>query len=834
MKTTHRVCALIIGTSLILSSFSPSVFAEEQRGPTVIFSPSPVTPGSAVTAQVSGFTPQSTITISHMGKTDGINAHIIGMHFNEPQRKTDDQGATTFTVGSSELDYGAITFGFTDEKGLTAQGTFTVRGSAPRRLLYGAEVLVTEENIQVGITGVGWLPGSKKVVTAFDPDEKHYTPELIDLCGGMACEERQDGLKLGLLLPRSTEAGIHKLRVEQEGGSAVETTMTIPELPENQEHKKQKASIFLIDPPAATVDITSIVVRGKGWGPYNNRRNLQAWLVDPEGEVMHELKVDRNYRDCGFIKGDTSITGKCLLESDELFLRLEIPKDIQPKLKPQQYLVYVRTEKKVDAGGVFTILETPLLDKTKGEVITSIPRSGPTGTYTVLFGAGFPKKQSLDVRFDGVRLSLGGVLWPEDDGSFQNIGFFIPTTITRDKKIISITPGSHTIEVSNGNALARTSFIVDGSAEDKKKMDEEKLKKEREEKERVEKERKEKEQLQKEEEKLKKEQERVKKEEERLEKERKELEKKLNQKREEEKKKKEDDEKVRLEKERKELEKKLEKKKEDEKKKEERLEDIAERRDEIKDRFCDPNVPITFQPGCLSKKPLPQKSEFVGKACRADLAITLQTGCIAQDKEEQKQVFEGKPCSRDIPSIWQEGCIPHPKLDENNIFTGKSCRADLAIVFQPGCIPQPRSEGMSDYGSIACRANISTVFQPGCIDPKIKTGYSPAGKQYCDPRIPSYTQPGCASQPQLEQKKSFTGKTCDPALPKYWQEGCDDPSIKTGIAPSGKTYCMPNIPEYNQPGCEPQSRPVQTPLQSSPVQQCNPNIPEYNQPWCIK
>lgn len=568
-----------------------------------------------------------------------------------------------------------------------------------------------------------------------------------------------------------------------------------------------EASIYIVDPPMASANISSIAIRGSGWGIYNDRLSPRAWFVDPQSPELREefeLTLYRNYRDCSFIKNDATIIGSCLLEKDELFARFTVPTEVQERLEPKKYGIYVRTENGIDALGVFTVLAKPTLDTAKDPAIAIIPDHGPVKTYTVLFGAGFPQKPSIDLRFDGIWSSLGGTLWADENGTFENIGFSIPSFITKEGKSIAITPGKHTVRLSNGTNSAEVTFVVDGIDEKQKKEEELKKKKEQEEKER----------LEKEEKKLKEEQEKIKKEEERLEKERKKLEQDLKRKKEEEQKKKNNENRTRLEKERKKLEKNLKKKKEQEEKLEHRIGDIDKRKEQIKDKFCDTDVPITFQPGCVQRGLTSPKSEFEGEPCRADNAITFQSGCRAQDQVEQKMLFEGMKCSTNLP-----------------------------ITFQPGCTSRTPDEPVKLFVGKLCDQNLPRVWQEGCIDPSVKTGIAPSGKPYCNPNIPTYSQSSCEPQePQVHvEKKSYTGKPCDQNLPRFWQEGCiDTEAVEEPKSYSGKP-CNPNLPLFWQTGCIDQEAKKSRPNRSSIEKigpfvgkSCDFNLPRVWQEGCVE
>ncbi len=467
----------------------------------------------------------------------------------------------------------------------------------------------------------------------------------------------------------------------------------------------RSGAIYVVDPEAASVTIPSISVRGREWGTYEERGAMRAWLIDLDSQEMFELIVARNYRDCSFVSGSKS-EGGCILEPDEIFLRLEIPENLKLFLPPKKYGLYVLAQNNIDAMARFTVLSQPLFQNKGEPSIALFPDGGPIGTYTVLFGAVFARGEGLSVRFDGVKISVGGYLAPDSQGTFDNAGFNIPGLLKKDESKILVQPGEHTIEVSNDNPqnMVRASavFTVTQGRRDQKTIDEQR-KKEQEERER----------LKKEDERLKKEKEQAEKEQARIEKERKELQRKLKEKQEEERKQ-QDEERKQIEKERKGIAKKLKRKREEEKKKEQLIDTIEKQRDDIEKRFCDPLLPITFQPECISKKPIFTKSEYEGQPCRADLSITFQPGCVAQIPAEQKKLFEGKICNSDIPRVWQEGCV----------------------------------------------------------DVNLKTGVGIEGKPYCNPLVPTYSQTECEKQPENSPEKPFAAKQCDPNLPRVWQEGC--------------------------------------------------------------
>jgi len=555
-------------------------------------------------------------------------------------------------------------------------------------------------------------------------------------------------------------------------------------LPAGQVAPERQAQIFLVDPSAATADVISIAVRGSDWGPYDDRGTTHAWLVDQETNQMYELKIDRNYRDCMFSVNNGNLTGGCSssMQKNELFLRLVIPDELKLSLQPKTYVIYVRTDNNIYGGAPFTLLGKPTFNSDTGARIAVAPQEGPYGTYAVLFGAGFPKGQGLNVRFDGVRVSVGGYLAPNPDGTFDNVGFYIPVTLKGlDGKTINVTVGKHTIEVSNDNpqnmAKASTIFTIIDKAQtdaDKKKQQLEEQKK--------------KDEALKKEQQLKADKEKADKEQALLEQQRKDLEKQVQQKQDEQKKQQDTVKKEQLLKEQQDLAKKLADKKKQEQQKEQKVEDIKKKQSDLADTFCDASLPITFQPGCIQKVKTNTKSKYDGLPCDADIAITFQPGCIAQKPIEQISLFKGKPCSSNLP-----------------------------ITFQPGCISSFPTVPVKQYSGKPCDPNLPRVWQEGCVDASIKTGLAPSGKQYCDPTTPSYSQPGCVPQPEKETVRPFGGKPCDPNLPRVWQEGCQEKaaplqqpspntsSVQVSPSPSAPTplgtKCDPAIPHYSQPNC---------------------------------
>ena len=424
-------------------------------------------------------------------------------------------------------------------------------------------------------------------------------------------------------------------------------------------------------------------------------------------------------------------------------------------LQPKTYVLYVRTENNIQGGAPFTLLAKPSFETKKGAQLTVTPNEGPYGTYAVLFGSGFPRGEGLSVRFDGVKISVGGYLAPNPDGTFDNVGITIPKILTKpgEFKSITVAPGKHTIEVSNDNPANPIKASATFTITDKALTDADKKKQEAEEK-------KKRDEALKKEEQLKKEKGQADKEQARTEKERIDLEKKLKEKQEQEERQKDARKKEQLRKQEEGLAKKLADKKKQEEQKEKKIEDIKKKQEDLADTFCNSDLPLTFQPGCIQKTKPPVKNKYEGLPCDADIAITLQPGCVSQKPiEQQITLFAGKPCSTILPITFQPGCVSAPKIEISKPFAGKTCDTLL-----------PR------------------VWQEGCIDPSIKTGIAPSGKKYCDITIPSYSQPGCEPQPTTETSaqanaqpatstpavsaQSSTPKKCDPAIPHYSQPGC--------------------------------------------------------------
>ncbi|MEK7648686.1 MAG: hypothetical protein AAB400_02075 [Patescibacteria group bacterium] len=467
---------------------------------------------------------------------------------------------------------------------------------------------------------------------------------------------------------------------------------------------KPEASIMLIDPPVATANVISIAVRGLDWGPYSERQNPKAWFVDPDDTTMYELTIARNYRDCTLT---LAMRGEC--SDDQLFLRLEIPQDVRLKLTPKMYGLYVATEKMINAMGQFTLVANPLQKNISEPTLALSPVKGPTGTYVMLFGAGFTAKEGLNVRFDRVKVSVGGYLAPEDDGTFENIGITIPSMIERDNAKITIMPGTHTIDVVNNNPTnprsAAAQFMVQekieygtGEKKDQKELNQ------------IEKDRKKQEQIDKEQKKLEDDQKKLEDEKAKKEKERTELQKQLAERK--------------LKREQEELQKKLKENERKQKEQEKKLNDIAKKQDGLEKRedslktwFCDPELPLTFQSGCTPLKKIPVKSPYEGRPCSADMPITFQPGCIGQISALQKNLFTGRACSSDIPLVWQDGCVQPPRQEMRGEYEGKSCDPSRAITFQPGCIPPPPKQPLVEsFAGKKCNPYIPHYSQIGCIE----------------------------------------------------------------------------------------------------------------------
>ncbi len=450
----------------------------------------------------------------------------------------------------------------------------------------------------------------------------------------------------------------------------------------------KEASIMIIDPPVATVAILSIAVRGLDWGPYSERRDPQVWLIDPSSDVLYQLTVAKNYRDCSLA---LAVKNEC--SDDQLFLRLEIPDDVKKALEPKMYGLYIVTENNISALGQFTIVKNPLSKTITEPTLVIEPVKGPIGTYVMLFGAGFPK-EGLNVRFDRVKISVGGYLTPNDDGTFENVGVTIPATLTRDNKTIAITPGEHTIDVANDNPTnprsASARFVVQDTIESG--VSDKKLSKK--EQDQIDKDRKNQEQIDKEQKKLEEEQKRLEKEKEQLEKEKAELAKHLEEQKKKEQQEQDRKKKAKLKREQRILERKLNEKERLKKEQEKKLSTIDKKQDlldkkedSLKTQFCDSELPLTFQPGCIPLKKEPVRSPYEGRPCSADMPITFQPGCVGQIPQVQRSLFAGKACSSDIPLVWQEGCIQQsPRVPEVQSFVGKKCNPLIPHYSQVGCI----------------------------------------------------------------------------------------------------------------------------------------------------
>ncbi len=465
---------------------------------------------------------------------------------------------------------------------------------------------------------------------------------------------------------------------------------------------KQSASIMLIDPPVATMNVISIAVRGLDWGPYKERQNPQAWLVDPVSDALYPLTVSRNYNDCSLA---LVVRDEC--SNDQIFLRLEIPEDTKSKLTAKTYGLYIVTENLISALGQFTIIDNPLSKDIIAPTLAIAPMKGPVKTYAMLFGAGF-SKEGLNVRFDGVKISVGGYFSPQNDGTFENVGITVPSTLVKDNKIIPVLPGEHTISISNDNPAhpvsATATFVV------QEKVEYETKKQNKKEFEQIEKDRKLQEQIDKEQEKLKKDQKKIEEEKITNEKEKTDLQKKI-------------DEQKKLKRDQKLLQKKLDKQEKIRKEQDKKLSDIDKKQEllnkkeeKIKTKFCDAELPLTFQPDCIQLKKEITKSPYEGRPCSADTAITFQPGCIGQQPETQRKLFASKSCSNDIPLVWQEGCIQQPRQEVKGEYEGKICDISKAITFQPGCISPVRKESelQSSKGQ-KCDSLIPDYSQVGCI-----------------------------------------------------------------------------------------------------------------------
>ncbi len=758
--------ALIISFIFVSSLPSPS-HAFERATPSGTAIPSVVRPGEKITFSLKGFSPKSKLRIADGDK--GFEDFIFGT-----DTITDINGSFAKIVTIPAFsEHGVLSIPFQDEDGNRVDIPIEITGQATKKIIFGANATLNEINglYTLHLTGVGWIRNKKKTVA--DVDERIGEKQdlfYVDNCITVKCA-REDALDITLSFPPSTIPGQHRILLSEEGETAIETIATLP--PRNDEGRDQgkKPLITLIDPPVATAEIPSLLVRGEGWGSYKNRKFVRAWLINAHnGTTMLEFKVDRNYND------------------DELFLRLEFPGNVA-QVKPDNYRVYILTENGKEATAPFVLIKTLDLRGVKKATLSITPSSGSIGTYVVLTAGGFSKKTGLIVRIDGIKMR--GAPITDADGFFDNVGITIPAFLEKDNKLIPLKNGKHTIEITenSGAKLSASAIFMLGVSDDDRKK-EEQAKKELEDKEK-----KEKEEKAKKEKELKDDLENIKKVEEeqaRIEKERQQLEKLQKQKEEEQKKKEQqdkDNEVKKIEKELKDIEQKKEKledKKEqiqdkkdallEEKKKDEKK--LEELNDSLK-VVCSKNIPDYLEPGCKKKR-----EDFIpptlGKACQEDVAITFQPGCIPQSRGESEKPFKGKMCTVLLPLIWQEGCTQQERKLEVPETLGKPCRTDMAITFQPGCISQERILQKSEFEGKPCTSGTPITFQPGCISPIKPELEKPFKGKVCDRNLPLVWQEGCIQEKkmdgttELNNQSSSLPRTCNPSIPLYAQQGCKE------------------------------------------------------------
>ncbi|MBI2483817.1 hypothetical protein HYV71_01370 [Candidatus Uhrbacteria bacterium] len=457
-----RIISLFIALSLLPPGNMPLPL--EAATPTVTTDPAIITPGDAFSTRATGFAPDSTLNIFYEDQTEGAARHIIEGYFGEASKKTDETGTADFPGSAAVYDGGTTSFTFKDEAGNTAVGTVRVEGRAPRPFLFGPEVEVTEENIQIGFFGVGWTAGKEKSIRAFTPSDEAWTPQVFDLCENAACPEREDGLKLIAVLPRSLVPGTHRFVVSEQGTTEeVSTFAIIPELKENKAALMKEAFLF-VQPQTASQYTEYLLIRGSGWGRYDDRGEPTVLLM-PDNDTAQDipLTLERNYRDCSFVVGE-KIQGKCTMDEGDMFMRAPLPKN----LKEGAYTVYVTTQNYFDGAAELRVVRLPDFSNAKRPIIAIQPTSGPVGTNVLLSAGGFPKRTGLFIRFDGAKQP--GILYTDTNGAVGEYAFTIPSTISKDFKVTTIKPGKHTIEVTDGAGLFQTvTFTVIEKEEEPKK-----------------------------------------------------------------------------------------------------------------------------------------------------------------------------------------------------------------------------------------------------------------------------------------------------------------------------------------------------------------------------
>lgn len=487
---------------------------------------------------------------------------------------------------------------------------------------------------------------------------------------------------------------------------------------EGRAEEKTSPFLYSVDPPRATKDVPSLVIRGGGWGPYDARADVRVWLVNPhKTDEQTEILVDRNYR------------------NDDLFIRAELSEEAK-SLLPGGYLIYVLTGNNLHAVAPFELIASSDLRPAKNPTASLTPSRGPVGSYVVITAGGFSKRSSVIIRFDGVK--IGGSPMTDDQGFFTDVGLVIPTEIEKDHKKRTVTPGKHIIELSDGNHIVKTEFTVDSS--DKEELDrserEQKKQKEdeRERKEAVEREQKERLKKEAERDQLKKKEEQARKELLRVEQERLRL-KKL----------KGDEELGKRERDR--IEKELSRIQKKEDAIEKNIDAIENRKEKIEAKIemiidrCLEHAPAYAQRACATRSRVLVPDTF-GKPCSSEKPITFQPGCVSVLRMVER-VFHQKPCTDLLPLVWQDGCILSEKKEALSVSFGKPCDSEKPITFQPGCVSSEPKSTIRQYEGKKCDPSLPRVWQEGCLSPKPSDQPVSPKTSTCNPLIPNYSQKNC-------------------------------------------------------------------------------------------
>ncbi|MBI4268395.1 hypothetical protein HY627_01000 [Candidatus Uhrbacteria bacterium] len=491
------------------------------------------------------------------------------------------------------------------------------------------------------VLGEGWTRGLEKTIYFFD----NRIHEKVSLFGDDACGEdrcRDDQIDLTIQIPETVIPGAHRLTVsEGDAGLRAELVVAIPP-PEQIKVQKERPKISLVEPPMATVDVSSIRVLGEHWGPYALRTTARAWLLPPEHpENGVEVSVTRNYND------------------DELSLSIELSPEARA-LPPRDYILYVITNAGHEATAPFFLIPKPDLSGVAKPTIVLNPKSGPIGSYVVMTAAGFSPRTGGVVRFDGVQFP--NLVVTDERGAFDNAGFAIPRTIEKDGKIIVLGRGIHTVEVDAGNGQrAKASFeITEGEHTPETKKEKDAVLKD---------EKKKSEDLKKDEREQKKLYDEVKK--------------------------KADEITA--------LKKKLSKKKSiadflkklDALKKKKSALDSKIQIELYSGKPCSADLAITFQRGCIPPRPLAEPARpYAGKPCDTSLPRVWQEGCVAPPTASPPVSYyakdsEGKPCRPELAITFQPGCIPPPPATGDPLpsAAGKKCDPSVPSYSQKGCVP---------------------------------------------------------------------------------------------------------------------------------------------------